>query len=99
MVARHTKLVLQRQTVPLATPVPLTVGQAKQVAAEPVPTMIELLGQTHFLVLELQARALETQLHEKEVALVVVKAVALLQVKHTKVLPVIIIALPAPQSQ
>ena len=74
-------------------------GQAKQVMLLPLPTMIEPIAHPQVLLVAFQTKLGETQLHEKEVALVVVKAVALLQVKHTKVLPVIIIALPAPQSQ
>ena len=63
-------------------PVPLPVGHGKQEAAEPVPTMIELLGQTHVFVSGFQVSALETQLQAKVLVFARVKAEGLLQMKH-----------------
>lgn len=79
----HTKLALQPQDEPLTMPVPFAVGQAKQKAAEPVPTRMKLVGQTQACWAGVQIIVFETQLQLKELSLVVVKAAAFAQVKQT----------------
>jgi hypothetical protein len=68
--------------VPFANPVPLTVEQTKQLADEPVPTMKPPVPQPQALFAGYQVRALDTQVQVNELALVLVKAVVLLQVKQ-----------------
>jgi hypothetical protein len=67
---------------PFATPVPLTAGQTKQLAVEPVPTTKPLVPQPQALFAGYQVRALDTQVQANELALALVKAVVLLQVKQ-----------------
>jgi hypothetical protein len=69
-VAVQTKLALHPQDDPVATPVPLAVGQVKQKADEPVPTTNELVVAQmqeevpafHFIVAETQVQVKESAL-------------------------------------
>lgn len=65
----------------------------------PLPATIDPIGHLQVLLAASQTKLGDTQLQEWEVALVVVKAVSLLQEKQAKSVPEIIIAEVAPQSQ